>query len=641
MLVSEKERVLLVDDEPQILVALEDLLSQRFVILKAGSGEEALRLLERENNIAVVVSDQRMPRMTGDELVAKVNASYDTQRILVTGYADLGAVVRAVNDGRIYAYVTKPWDEEDLMLKVAHAATQFRLEQQLASEKQLLDDLLNHSPDGIYFKDMSLRFVRANRTLAEWYGKDVDELVGARWADILHSKEEALEIERAERSALEHRRPILAKVRQESGPSAARWFSDTKAPILGWHHEPTGLVGITRDVTRDRELEQALLQSQKMEAVGRLAGGVAHDFNNLLVVISSYGELIRESLEQDDSRRGEMDELLKASDRAAALTRQLLTFSRRRPTKMTLLDINEVVSEVATMLKRLLTQNVRIELNLAPYVDMVRGDTTQLEQVILNLVINARDAMSEGGDLRILTRRVERGAPRPGTFVCLTVEDTGMGMSPEIKERIFEPFFTTKEAAKGTGLGLSTVYGIVHQFGGEINVESELGKGTRFDIFLPINNDRPTPVQAAQAARVSRASQGTVLLVEDDEAVRRVAASILARDGYDVLEAAGAAEAREIARRRDVSIDLLLTDIVMPETNGIALSEELSALLPAMRVLYMSGYVEEDSRAEEFMDDSCSFVEKPFNPDKLLAAVRGALDPSDADLDVDLRARSE
>lgn len=611
---TAKEHVLLVDDEPQVLVALEDLLSDQFVVLKAPSAEVALDLMKHSDDIAVVVTDQRMPDMAGDELVARLSEKYQAQKIMVTGYADLAAVVRAVNEGSIFAYVTKPWDENDLRSKVAKAATQFRLSQELATEKQLLNDLMDHSPDGIYFKDSDLRFIRANQAVATWLGKDIDELVGRRLRDVAPSLEDAVQIEAEEQASLRGGHVVLDAIRQEQIDGAAYWLSERKASIVGPDGIAVGLVGIARDITQQRQLEQQLLQAQKMEAIGRLAGGVAHDFNNLLVVIQGYGELVQQGFSAEDPRYESLSELLKAADRAAALTKQLLTFSRKHTFKSILLHLDQLVEGVMTMVKRLIHENISVEIDLATHPHLIRGDATQIEQVILNLTINARDAMPDGGKLRITTRLHNQDT------LCLRVEDSGIGMTQEVQARIFEPFFSTKEVGRGTGLGLSTVYGIVQQMGGEVSVESEPGKGSIFQVLLPRSY-----AQESSAAPRDRSSAGpggteTILLVEDDEAVRRVTRRILEGSGYTVLEASSPSEGERICSTSTAQIDLLLTDIMMPEMDGPTLSKRLLEKRPELRVLFMSGYAQ-----QKLGDLGPHYIEKPFSPAELTSSVREAL----------------
>lgn len=626
-----KQQVLLVDDEPEILVALEDLLRDQFVVFTAPSGRAALEVMDKRDDIAVVITDQRMPQMQGDELVSRLQDQYLAQRILVTGYADLDAVVRAVNEGQIFAYVTKPWDEDDLRLKVSKAAEQFQLSRQLAAEKRLLDDLMNNSPDGIYFKDQDLRFIRVNKTVANWFGQDVDALVGKKLADIMFSSSEAKRIEEDERASLRDDRPLLDLVRQETVASSVRWFSETKAPVHGFDDAAPSLIGISRDITRQRDLEQQLLQSQKMEAMGKLAGGVAHDFNNLLVVIQGYGELLHDELSPDDERRDHVVQQLKAVERAALLTKQLLTFSRNGPSRTTLLDVNATVTDLVQMLRRLIPENVNLVLDLTSNRISVQADATRLEQVIINLVINARDAMPQGGQIVLKTEssppttRSPAGSP---SSVRISVKDTGSGIPSEIRDRIFEPFFSTKELGKGTGLGLSTVYGIVRQLGGDIFVESEVGKGACFSVDIPASTGTHSsaPVSLAKS-RANRGSE-TILLVEDDDDVRQITRRILEDKGYSVLQASSPSEARTVSADFQGPIDLILTDVSMPEMDGLSLVEILAQTRPQMQVLYMSGYVEIEATEAHLIQNNCNYLEKPFGPERLLKVIRDVLEVS-------------
>lgn len=610
-------------------MALEDLLSDKFTIIKTDSAEAALHLMEEDPKIAVVLVDQRMPMMQGDEFVAQISHLHPAQRIMVTGYADLSAVVRAVNDGRIFAYVTKPWNGQDLRAKVEMASEQFCLGQELAREKKLLDDLMNHSPDGIYFKDRSLQFLRANGVLAHWLGQDVNDLVGKRLTDLVPAISQAAEIEREERRGLEQGKQILSAVRHVDSESGGRWLSERKATIRAADGEILGLVGISRDITEQRELEQQLVQSQKMEAVGRLAGGVAHDFNNLLLVIQSYADLVLNDLQDGSKSRGDMVELLAATERATALTRQLLTFSRRKPVIAVQLDVNQVVTEVEKMLSRLVDASILVRVELTPGPCSIRGDTTQIEQVLLNLTINARDAMPEGGEIIVSTHRVHmafRENEATTEYLCLAVRDSGTGMSPELQKSIFEPFFTTKAIGKGTGLGLSTVYGIVTQWDGEIRVESQVGVGTCFKLYFPLSIELDTKLVPSRPPMATPPTGSeTILVVEDDKAVRRVTARVLREKGYHVLEAGAPSEARDHCAAHRSKIDLLLSDINMPQMNGIKLAEELVATLPSLRVLFMSGYSEGTLSSHSPIAVTASYLEKPFSPATLAVAVRHAL----------------
>ncbi|RYZ04592.1 MAG: response regulator [Myxococcales bacterium] len=763
---ASKERILVVDDEPQILVALEDLLSDDFTVVKSSSPENALKAMEDDPNIAVVVTDQRMPRMTGDELLSRMTGA-NAVGIMVSGFSDLPAVIRAINEGKVFAYVTKPWNAEDLRFKVAKGVEHFRLARQIAHERQLLSDLMNSSPDGIFFKDRDLRIQRANRSFAQSLGVGMpDELIGRRLADGLLPVELAARIESEEQQLLDAGEPSLDVVREYRAKAGSEWYSESKAPIrspgggieglvaisrnvterlrtqealrkseerlrqqtrilnsildgigegvivvdstgrtllfnteaqrvLGaqardvppeqWasaygvyladgrtlipaaenplvramhgarkvemeaiiknggasearvaivatplrndQGEVTGAIALLRDVTQKRSLEQLLVHSQKMEAVGQLAGGVAHDFNNLLAVIEGSGEMALEELTGHVAREDVVD-MVTAAKRAASLTRQLLAFSRREAARPEALQLGVVVRSVEKMLRRLIGEHITLITRLGD-VSPVMADSNQLEQVLINLCVNARDAMPEGGTLSIELRELDPRDPAalPDTeSVVLTVSDTGTGMDAETMKRIFEPFFTTKEVGKGTGLGLSMVYGIVTQNGGQIAVESSVGRGTVFTIVFPVTSLDHIGHTTSRHPRDSSPVSGTILLVEDDPSVRHITARILRRHGYVVVEASRPSEARAVSETGD-HLDLLLTDLVMPEMTGVKLADELTLRRPGLRVLYMTGYAGAalNQAQSELLDPEERVIQKPFTSDALLDRVRAAL----------------
>jgi PAS domain S-box-containing protein len=629
-----RDRVLLVDDEPQVLVALEDLLCDEFVVFTATSAERALTVVEKEPDIAVVLSDQRMPQMKGDELLARLATSSDATRILVTGFADLSAVIRAVNDGKIFSYVTKPWRPEDLRVTVGKAAEHFRLSKELAYERSLLHDLMDSTPDGIYFKDQDLRFLRVNRAFSfAMNSEDPERLVGNRLSELRFVAADTADIETEERRILSEGTAALAVMREYSGRAGTTWLSETKAPVRGSRGEVIGLVGISRDMTAQRLLEQQLRQAQKMEAIGRLAGGVAHDFNNLLAVIQSYGGLLLQQLPEGDTKREDVGEILAASRRASGLTRQLLAFSRQQITQPRILSLNAIVADIENMLRRIIGEDIELATALSDSLGMVRADAGQIEQILMNLTVNARDAMPEGGKLTIETSNVQLdnefaaspGAPSTGEFVMLAVTDTGTGMDAETQKRIFEPFFTTKDVGKGTGLGLSTVHGIVQQSGGHVRLYSELGRGTSFKICLPRVFSHGEPPDVRHSTTPPPAGVGTILVVEDDDAVRQVATRILRESGYTVLEARRASDARDRCFEHGAKIDLLLTDVVMPGLNGPRLAEELRRIAPELRVVYMSGYPGAAVAQDGSLQPGTAYLEKPFNPGSLTAKIREVL----------------
>ncbi len=411
-------------------------------------------------------------------------------------------------------------------------------------------------------------------------------------------------------------------------------ISLTVSPIKDKTGRIVGASGILRDITRQKRLEDQLRQSQKMEAIGLLAGGVAHDFNNLLTAILGYSELVLTRMAESDPARGDVDQIMKAADRAAALTDQLLSFGRKQMLQPEVLDLNQIVTNMEKMLGRVIGEDIELVVVPEPGLKRVEVDPGQIEQVIIHLAVNARDAMPQGGKLLIETRTVDPskaaahspgGAPNAG-FVMLTVSDTGCGMDAGTKAHLFEPFFTTKDRGRGTGLGLSTVYGIVKQSGGHIWVDSEPGKGTKFRIHLPATNKPMGRVEAGRVRAIGSRGWETVLLVEDDERLRNLVRESLHMNGYRVLEAENGREALRICERYDGTIQLVVTDVVMPVMSGGELVEQLASSYPEMRVLYMSGYTEDAIVRHGVVEKSVAFLKKPFSPDTLARKVREVLD---------------
>jgi nitrogen-specific signal transduction histidine kinase/ActR/RegA family two-component response regulator len=391
-------------------------------------------------------------------------------------------------------------------------------------------------------------------------------------------------------------------------------------------------VGVAEDITDLRFAEQQLMHAQKMEAVGQLAGGVAHDFNNVLTVILSYAQLMREDA-PGNSQAADAQQIVDAVKHAQTLTRQLLAFSRQQVTQPVVLDPNEVIRGVEKMLRRLIGEDVELSLSLDGGGATVRADAGQLEQVLLNLAVNARDAMPRGGLLTVETRAVtldaaaaaERGLAAPGRYMMIAVRDTGVGMSPEVQSRIFEAFFTTKEPGRGTGLGLATVLGIIKQCDGAVTVRSEPGQGAEFRLFFPAVEERAVARPLAPPVTVS-GGQETILLTEDDPAVRRIATEILVRQGYTVLVAGHGEEALARARSHGGSVQLLLTDVVMPGMDGPTLANRLRITHPGVRTLFTSGYAGDAMAQRGMLESGQPFLEKPFTASQLLRKVREALD---------------
>jgi two-component system cell cycle sensor histidine kinase/response regulator CckA len=390
-----------------------------------------------------------------------------------------------------------------------------------------------------------------------------------------------------------------------------------------------------------RELEAQLRQSQKLEAIGRLAGGIAHDFNNILTVIRNYGEMVREELPANSAVTRDMDEVISATDRASGLTRQLLAFSRHQIVTPRVLDLNEVIMNSERMLRRLVPSNIDLVTTLEPKLGHITADTGQIEQVILNLTINAADAVRSGGKITIQTQNVElddtfskgvgsfangNGSAADGAYASLVVTDNGSGMDAETLARIFDPFFTTKGPGKGTGLGLSTVHGIVNQNGGRVWVYSEPGRGTTFKLYFPIvDSEAAASDKVPESIGIRRGGSGTILLVEDDPATREVTRRVLTRGGYTVVEATNGVEGLEVLEAAATRVDLVLTDLMMPRMSGAELSERAAVLYPDLPVLLMSGYADVEVNGPGTVDRSRQFLEKPFTASALLAFVGDAL----------------
>ena len=387
---------------------------------------------------------------------------------------------------------------------------------------------------------------------------------------------------------------------------------------------------VARDVTERRRMEERLAESEKLEAIGRLAGGVAHDFNNLLTVISGYAEVLRGEVGEQDA----LTQIEHASEQASALTRQLLAFSRRQVLNLEAVDVNEIVLAMQSMLERIIGDDVQVAISLAPGAARVEADRAQIERIVLNLAANARDAMPHGGRLTIETALVEldddyeasHGDIEPGPHVLLAMSDTGSGMNDAVRRRLFEPFFTTKGAGAGTGLGLATVFGVVKQSGGAIYVYSEEGRGTTFKIYLPVaGEDVPRDAAAPTEPAVRRGTE-TIVVVEDDESVRELVRLMLSGHGYEVLAAPDGEGAAKLCAEHPGGVDLLLTDVVMPEVNGRVLAERLGAMFPSLRVLFMSGYSDEAVVRHGIIRPNTAFIEKPFSEAGLARKVREVLD---------------
>lgn len=476
-------------------------------------------------------------------------------------------------------------------------------------------------------------FVYASPSHHRIIGYAPEELLGRSVFDFVHPEDRDDVISKY-MEGVEKRQDAQAEYRYRHKRGDYIWLDSSGRPLYGPGGDYIGSIVNSHDVTERKALEEQLRQSQKLEAIGQLAGGVAHDFNNMLQAIIGYTEIVLVSAQLSGSHRDQLLEVHKAGKRAADLTRQLLAFSRRQVLDLGPLDLNMVIGEIMKMLQRLIGEN--IELGFLPSKDLrtISADQGQMEQVLMNLCINARDAMPQGGKLVIETDNVtldqhhgaQQEAAAPGQYVMLSVTDTGVGIRPDIRSKVFEPFFTTKEKGQGTGLGLATVYGIVRQHNGMIHVDSDIGKGTRFRIYLPVTETAQSRIAPKTQSRPVMGGHETILVAEDDEGIRSLTSEILRKAGYQVVLAVDGADATEQYQRCGKRIDLLLLDVVMPKKSGRVVLDEIRSVHPEIKCLFMSGYSENAVHSDFVLDQDVALIQKPFKSKGLLKAIRRELD---------------
>jgi two-component system cell cycle sensor histidine kinase/response regulator CckA len=620
---------------------------------------EAMRAALKRQSWDVVTSDWSMPKFSVLAALAIVKESgLDLPFIIVSGTIGEEAAVDAMRTGA-HDYVLKdklgrlmPAVEREIR-ECKERRARLQAEEALRESEARFRRLAESGIIGVVTADVHGSILDANDAFLKMIGYSREELLSGalRWADLTPPELAHLNVRSVEQL--------------EATGVAPPWETETfrkdgsRVPILvgaAMLEHPRSIAftadlterrraeeGRARAETALRQSEEQLRQAQKMEAVGRLAGGIAHDFNNVLSVILSYSELIMMDLKPSEPLRADVGEISKAARRAAGLTRQLLMFSRQQVVEPRVLDLHEVLTGMDKMLQRILGEDVELASLPPKMTGRVRADPSHIEQVILNLVVNARDAMPMGGKLTIETANVvldesyamSHLPTKAGPYVMLAVSDTGIGMDRETQRRIFEPFFTTKKLGKGTGLGLSTVFGIVKQSGGNIWVYSEPGKGTTFKIYLPRVDEQ---VDVVQPPVVPSSLRGTeiILLVEDEEQVRAIALNILRRQGYQVIPAQNAGEALLISERHPGGIDLLLTDVVMPQMSGPELAQRLGATRPDMKVLCMSGYTDDSIIRHGVLETGVAFVQKPITPALLSRRVRQILDDDEVSTKIQL-----
>ena len=642
---SEPIRILYVDDYPLDRELVRDALEKEhggFRVSEAASRAEFEVKLVAEN-YDLVLSDFNILGFEGLQVLEAVRArAPHVPVIIVTGTGSEEVAVEAMKRGAA-DYVIKTAKHIRRLPQTIHAVLEkqhlhIEYEQArtaLEAERNLLRALIDSIPDLIYVKDVMCRFVLANTALARFLGMAApEEIVGKADLDYL-PHELAAQYYAEEQAILQSGEPLIN--REESVVNQAgdtRWLLTSKMPLRNRDGQITGLIGLGRDITEYKQIEAQLLQSHKMESVGRLAGGIAHDFNNLLTALIGYADLALDALPPTEPARTDLIEIRKVSMRAAGLTRQLLAFARKQTIEPRVFDLNDLLLEIDQLLRPLIGEDIERVMQLSPDLWNIQADPVQIEQVVVNIVINARDAMPNGGKLVIETANVElnhaythgQTGVTSGDYVLLAISDTGTGMDAAVQAHLFEPFFTTKAQGRGTGLGLATSYGIIEQHGGHIRFQSEIGNGTTFNIYLPpAKAAAASPVPTATAPEVLAGTE-TILLVEDEPAVRTLAARVLRSQGYHVLEAADGIEALRIAKEfTGPAIHLLLTDVVMPQMGGRALAQRLRALLPSVKTLFISGYTDEAITHRGEMEPRIYLLQKPFSPATLAQKVREVL----------------
>jgi PAS domain S-box-containing protein len=532
-------------------------------------------------------------------------------------------------------------DDGRIVLILSDITERKRAEDALKQGEEKYRTILENIEDGYFEVDIAGNFTFFNDSLCRMLGYSKDEMTGMnnrKYTD----QENAKKLYQAFNKVYRTGEPIKGFSWEVITKDGTKLFGEVSISLIkDSKGQPTGFRGIARDITERKQaeeeklsLQEQLRQSQKMEAIGGIAGGIAHDFNNLLTVISGNCQLSLLELKERDPLRGNIKEIKAAADRATSLTRQLLAFSRRQVLDMKVLVLNTIIRDMEKMLRRVIGEDIELVTVLADDLGTVKNDPGWMEQVIMNLAVNARDAMLKGGKLTIETANVELDeayarahiAVTPGRYVMLSLSDTGVGMTPGVKERVFDPFFTTKEKGKGTGLGLSTVYGIVKQCGGNIWIYSEPSQGTTFKIYLPRVDELLEELREKTVKEELPRGSETTLVVEDEEEVRKLTVEILRRQGYRVLEASHGDDALLVCEHHEGPVHLMVTDVVMPGMSGSELAKRLGSLHPKMKVLYMSGYPDNAITHHGILGKGMNYIQKPFTVDGLARKVREALD---------------
>ncbi|MEQ1759059.1 MAG: ATP-binding protein [Vicinamibacterales bacterium] len=607
---------------------------QPVCLLHASTLEQADAIL-RETPVAVVLLERHLPDGDSLEWIRNNRTTLQAGILLLSGEGREPSSFGSLGQDLL---VKSHLDGDHLADAIRQAAERERTRQELLQNREQFQSLIEHARDLITVVDEAGVVVYQSPATGALLGTAPQAHHGSSFVEIVHPEDAARARLLLEQVFTDDLTPI-DEFRLPHADGSMRTFEVVASRMtLGTGERRAVLNG--RDITERRSAEDVLRvreaqlrQAQKMEAVGRLAGGIAHDFSNVLTVISGACERLQDDITQGSAKAGQVDVILRHCARATALTRQLLAFSRQQTIAPRIVDLGELVGRASELIAQLIGSNIAVDVDLDPDMRPVEVDPVQMEQVLMNLAINARDAMPDGGTLRVVVRNVTvtsamaalRPPMMPGDYVRMDVSDTGHGMSPEVQARVFEPFFTTKDPSRGTGLGLATVYGIITQSRGHVWIDSAPGRGTRFEVYLPASQSTPDRDHAAHAGDAATTQAATILVTEDDPDLRSLLIDTLEAKGYTVVEAGGPSEALGVVARHEGAIDLLLTDLIMPGGSGRELARRMSSTQPRLKVLYMSGYGEPSPERGALLEPGDPFLAKPFTRQQLLQSINSLL----------------